>query len=138
MQTLRNSAAMALMLVGALAGCNADPVSPSDSVAGTYNLATIGGEVPPGVYLQTEDQTVLLTGGRLVLGSDGQFLLRSEYTIQHSGGSVDDVEVLVGSWTVSGSQLSFTESDSGAEWTATVQGNTVTRVTPSATIEYVR
>jgi hypothetical protein len=121
-----------LIVAGIAAGgawaCSGDSTSPS-SIAGTYNLQTIDGQSLPVIVLEVGTDTVEITAGFMRLVSDQTFSESVSFRIADGAIVTTDVETTTGSWTVSGSAITFTGTagtNAGDTFTGSISGNTLT------------
>ena len=131
----------ALMLTGIAAGgmwaCGSDSTGPN-SIAGTYNLVSVDGDsLPITAYVSdgpagTIDVTELVSG-YMRLNANGTYLRShtyrtTRYTID--GHAIDEVTTDAatdsGSWTLSGSALTFARGVTRQTFTGSMSGNTLT------------
>jgi hypothetical protein len=120
--------AMALATTLTAAGCS-DSTGPAGSLAGTYSLSSINGVTPPVIVSggPSTGFTEEVIGGSIVLDTQGNYTgtirYRDTYTNQQP--TVFD-DTIYGYWTLSGSQLTLTDSATGIQYFGTVSGNTIT------------
>jgi hypothetical protein len=112
----------ALMLVVAatlaVAGCG-DSTGPSSEIVGTYTLRTVSGSNLPVVIAGVE-----VLAGQVVLKEDGTFM--HSFTTRPAGGGTSTIEPSSGTYAVSGSQITFTDSEHLDVVVATIADNTIT------------
>jgi hypothetical protein len=146
---LVTAAALTFAVVGTTA-CGSDSKSPTGTgggVTGTYNIASVSGpsgtdNSAPFVMLGgtvTDDQggqhtfRIDITNGTLQLKSDktytAQFGSKLYVDEQEQTDNPFDFPPETGTYSVSGSTITFTDSD-GEESTATVNGNQISRTEP--------
>jgi hypothetical protein len=120
--------AMALATTLTAASCS-DSTGPAGSLAGTYSLSSINGVTPPVIVSggPSTGFTEEVIGGSIVLDTQGNYTgtirYRDTYTNQQP--TVFD-DTIYGYWTLSGSQLTLTDSATGIQYFGTVSGNTIT------------
>jgi hypothetical protein len=118
--------------------CGGDSTSPS-SIAGTYTLVSVDGDsLPQGVALYQDSAGGLvekvLVSGYMLLNSGGTYsesytFRNTEYdpfTVQPTGRVWTDDMTTSGSWTYTGSVITFTHGASGRTFTGSISGNTLT------------
>lgn len=131
-----------LCLVGAttlaLFGCGSDGVvNPLAEVTGEYALETVNGVGIPFLKSQTASERVEVVSGSLMLRPDRTFSgeIVEQWT---TGGNVDLFpETSTGVFSVSGNQLTFTESGSGAVYRGTIDGNRIRATLMDVTFGFV-
>jgi hypothetical protein len=131
----------ALMLTGIAAGgmwaCGSDSTGPN-SIAGTYNLVSVDGDsLPITAYFSDGPAGTIdvaeLVSGYMRLNANGTYLRShtyrtTRYTID--GHAIDEVTTDVatdsGSWTLSGSAITFAHGVTGQTFNGSVSENTLT------------
>jgi hypothetical protein len=116
--------------VGGTWACGSDSTSPS-SIAGTYNLQTIDGQSLPVVVFEVGTDKVEITAGFMLLNSDQTFSESVSSRITDVAIVTTDVEATTGSWTLSGSDITFTATagnNAGDTFVGSISGNTLTFV----------
>lgn len=84
--------------------------------------------VPARVYSDTSGDGIWITSGSLTLLASGNFTLlqrESTYTSISRAAAIDTSRA-AGSWTVSGTFLTFTDTSTGAITSATIQNDVIT------------
>ncbi len=121
-----------LIVSGIAAGgtwaCGGDSTSPS-SIAGTYNLQTIDGQSLPVVIFEVGTDKVEVTAGFMLLNSDQTYSESVSFRITDGAIVTTDVEATTGSWTLSGSAITFTAlagNNAGDTFLGSISGNTLT------------
>jgi hypothetical protein len=120
-------------LVSTLAACGSDnngTTGPSD-VSGTYSLATINGDPLPFTVPNNPDHTIIIQSATVTLGSDNSYSIGGTGT--SDGGDPEQVVADAGTYTLSGSTVTFTSSThSLLVYTATATSTTLTESVPGA------
>jgi hypothetical protein len=113
--------ALSLFLLTSAGTCDDDPASP-DSVVGTYALASIDGDaLPASIGAGTQDARTV-TAGSMTLNANNTF----SFSETSSAGT----DAVSGTWTLSGSTITFDPSEPGdTNATAVVSGNTLSLTT---------
>lgn len=119
-----------MLAVVAFTGCDDDPAGP-DSSAGAYALISVNGENVPATVVELVDYTLELVSGSITINSAGTFSATHTIRETESGETATFTETCSGTWTQSGSTLTFAEAadvntDCGADYSATLAGNTLT------------
>jgi hypothetical protein len=119
------TAAAAAGTIALLGACGSDSTGPSNAnVAGTYSLSTVDGSSLPFTVPNTGDNTEIVQSATITLTSD------STYSAVASGTENGESTTIItdaGSYSVSGSQVTFTSSViQGGNYTGTVSGSTLT------------
>jgi hypothetical protein len=126
---LLSRAATAAALL-ALAACGDGAAAPAPDVTGTYRLRAVNGKAPPQVVERSAAGTVELTGGTVVVGSDGTFAYAGELRVTTAGGAtVTRPQSIAGVWRAAPGGIEV--ADDGAIGVALVTftgGNTLTFV----------
>ena len=120
--------AMALTATLTAVGCS-DSTGPAGSLAGTYSLNSINGVTPPVIVSggPSTGFTKEVIGGSIVLDAQGNYTGTIRYRDTYSGQqpTVFD-DTIYGYWTLSGNQLTLTESATGIQYFGTVSGSSIT------------
>ncbi len=126
-----------LLAVGAmtsaalLSGCDID-ISDifGDGVSGTYNLKTVNGKSLPAVIVEVTGAYKLeITAGSVTLNEDNTF--SASITFRETEGTTvtTQTETDSGTYSVSGSTITFTSPGTGSAFTGTLSGGTLTVTT---------
>jgi len=127
---MRRLLALAMVLATTLtaAGCS-DSTGPADSLAGTYSLSSVNGITPPVTVIggPGAGYTEEVIGGSIVLDTQGNYTgtIRYRDTYTNQPPTVFD-DTIVGYWTLSGTTLTLTDSQTGDQYFGTVSGRTIT------------
>jgi len=120
-------------LVSTLAACGSDnngTTGPTD-VSGTYSLATVNGNSLPFTVPHNPSHTVVVQSATVTLGSDHSYTIGGTGT--SDGGDPEQVIADAGTYTLSGSTVTFTSSShSGLIYTATATSSMLTETVPGA------
>lgn len=122
----------AIGLFGLVAACGGDGVTEPDSIAGTYNLATIDGQSPPIVVFDEPGLKVEIMSGNFVLAADRTFTTTVVFRLTEDGQASTESESFAGTYAVTGSTVTFTFSDGDSE-SGTLSGSTLTFTDGSST-----
>jgi len=99
--------------------CSDNPFNPINDAAGTYQLTVYAGRSVPVTYtIQPNDPnyvstmpnggTLRVTGGTMVLNSNGTFIETNHYVTTPSGQAASTYDFTrTGTWTISGTNLTF-------------------------------
>jgi hypothetical protein len=106
-----------LATVVTLTGCGGgdDGTSPEATPAGTYQLKTVDGSSLPYVWFQFGDSQSEITAGQLIVASSGSCSMSLTTRDTDQGQVTTDTSSANCTWTVSGSVLTFTNSDDPTE-----------------------
>jgi hypothetical protein len=132
-RVVRSVAALALAaVVATLAACGgATKVAGPTNVVGTYSLATVDGSALPFTVPNNPNHTVVVQSATVTLGSDHSYTIGGTGT--SDGGAPEQVIADAGTYTFSGSTVTFTSSShSGLIYTATATSSTLTETVPGA------
>jgi hypothetical protein len=106
-------------------------VTAPTNVAGTYSLATVDGNGLPYTVPNNPNHTVVIQSATVVLGSDHSYTIGGTGT--SDGGSPQQVIADAGTYTLSGSTVTFTSTThSGLIYTGTATTSTITETVPGA------
>ena len=125
---MRRLLALAMVLTTTLTavGCS-DSTSPANSLAGTYSLRTVNGAQLPVTIISSPGYTSEVLAGSIVLDTQGNYTGTIRYRDTYSGQQPTQYDdTILGYWTLSGSQLTLTDSQTGDQYLATVSGGTIT------------
>ncbi len=129
---IRFAAALVFVaLTAALAACGSakkTTTGPTD-VTGTYSLATVDGNTLPYTVPNVPDHTIIVQSGTIILNSDHSYTVGGTGT--SDGGEPQQVIADAGTYSLSGSNLTFTSSaHPPAVYTATATSTTLTVIAP--------
>jgi hypothetical protein len=123
---MRSFAKLALLgLLVTAAACGGDGPSAPTSIAGTYNLQTIDGDEPPVTVWDEPGLKIEIISGNFVLAANETFTTTVNLRETSDGQVQTDSETLSGTYSVSGSTVTFVLADGDSE-TATIAGDTLT------------
>ena len=135
---LRNTLRAGVIAV-ALAACSDSTGPDTDDLAGSYDLITIDGASLPVIVDQIGEDKAEITMGTVTLDEDGTFGDATELRITEGGVVSTEVQSTQGSWTVSGSTVTFVPNDGTANYSMTWNGqNRLTQIFQGFTLVYER
>jgi hypothetical protein len=119
-----------------LTGCGKDATDPTpSSVAGTYTLTTVNGEPLPFVTSQDETYTAEILASTLTLRADGGFTWSVTGRSTDNGQTTTNSQSFSGTYTVSGPNITLTDSEDPL--TGTVGADTITLTIPGVPLAMV-
>jgi hypothetical protein len=118
--------ACALLIVAAACGSDGPTQPTSASVAGTWSLQTINGTPLPYVVVQTGVDKVELTSDVITAVASGSFTQITQVRITQNGQVSTQSIPDAGSYSLSGTAVTFTFSSDGSTGTGSLSGNTLT------------
>lgn len=129
---MRIASAAAVILALSAVACS-DSISP-ESLAGTYQLISVDGELP---FVIDDDGTTVtsVTAGTLTLTAAGTMTASLTVTATTSSGTTTEMEGSSGVYTVDGNTITFTFAGEAPD-TGTVSGNTVTVMSQGYTLVF--
>jgi hypothetical protein len=121
--------------------------NPLGDVDGTYQLTVYAGRAAPATFtIQPGDPnypqypngaTMVVTGGTMVLNSNGTFIETNDYAYTPPGGPTDhDSFVSTGTWTLSGENFSFHAPSQNNQFARNVSGTLTEGVNGNLIINY--
>lgn len=124
----------------ALAACSGDSTGPdSDDLVGSYDLITIDGASLPVIVDQIGEDKAEITMGTVTLDEDGTFGDATELRITEGGVVSTEVQSTQGTWTVSGSTVTFVPNDGTGTYSMTWNGQLrLTQIFQGFTLVYER
>lgn len=129
---------LALLVLLVVWGCGGDsPISPEESVAGTYTLQTINGEGLPVLWYSETGYTEEVLSASERLNSDGTFSESFTWRVTTNGVGATVTETDAGTFTASGGTVHFTYAD-GLTMTGSVSGNTLTIIESGFSLVFQR
>lgn len=130
---LRRLMAVAMVVV---AGCGGDSTGPTGP-QGTYRLERVNGGSLPFLAEQFGDFRIDILAGSLTVRADHSF--SAEITSQQTDGSASQTiaEQTAGTWTSSGSSITFAETGSAA-YSGQLSGGRLTAQRAGVTFEFVK
>ena len=138
---MRRFIALAALLLApvVLSGCGSDSgiEEPGPSVVGTYALASINGSPLP-VTLIAGDPKLEVLSDEITFAPRGTFTQATSLRWTEGGVASTESHVEIGTYTVSGSTLSFRFSSDNSTGSATVSGSGFAIVSDGSTLIYVR
>jgi hypothetical protein len=131
----------ALLAVVFVAACTneIDTSTRPESIVGTYQLSTYGGQKLPTVVSNDQSGTMELLSGELVIGADKSWTETRVYSVTDGGFSQEIVFGSSGSWTLlgEGAFMQFNDKVRGSQFTGTAAGGSVTlNLNDGATVIY--
>lgn len=110
------------VLVVALAACSDATGPDSDNLVGSYDLITVDGASLPVIVDQIGEDKAEITMGTVTLDEDGTFGDVTELRITEAGVVTTEVVSTQGTWTVSGSTVTFVPNDGSGNYSMTWDG----------------
>jgi hypothetical protein len=108
------------------AGCS-DTTNPANSLAGTYTLRTVNNVQVPVTVSASPGFTSEVLAGSIELDAQGNYIGTITYRDTYSGQQPTVYnDTIIGYWSLSGNQLTLVDSQTGAQYFATVSGSTIT------------
>jgi hypothetical protein len=133
---LRNTLRAGAIAV-ALAACSDSTGPDTDDLVGSYDLITIDGASLPVIVDQIGEDKAEITMGTVTLDEDGTFGDATELRITEGGVVTTEVQSTQGTWTVSGSTVSFVPNDGSGNYSMTWNGQLrLTQVFQGFTLVY--
>ena len=133
---LRNTLRAGAIAV-ALAACSDSTGPDTDDLVGSYDLITIDGASLPVIVDQIGEDKAEITMGTVTLDEDGTFGDATELRITEGGVVTTEVQSTQGTWTVSGSIVSFVPNDGSGNYSMTWNGQLrLTQVFQGFTLVY--
>jgi hypothetical protein len=131
----------ALLAVVFVAACTneIDTSTRPESIVGTYQLSTYGGQKLPTVVSNDQSGTMELLSGELVIGADKSWTETRVYSVTDGGFSQQIAFGSSGSWTLlgEGAFMQFNDKVRGSQFTGTAAGGSVTlNLNDGATVIY--
>ena len=120
-QFLRNTLRAGVFAV-ALAGCSDSTGPDTDDLVGSYDLITVDGAGLPVIVDQIGEDKAEITMGTVTLDEDGTFGDVTELRITEAGVVTTEVVSTQGTWTVSGSTVTFVPNDGSGNYSMTWNG----------------
>jgi hypothetical protein len=112
-----------------LAACGRDSVGPAaapTTVAGTYNLTTVDGQVLPFTVLDLGAYQAKLASATLNLKADGTYSFQFGIRIEDSGNIRSTSDSDAGLWNASANAITLTSNEGSVTRTGTVAQGTMT------------
>jgi hypothetical protein len=133
---LRNTLRAGAIVV-ALAACSDSTGPDTDDLVGSYDLITIDGASLPVIVDQIGEDKAEITMGTVTLDEDGTFGDATELRITKGGVVTTEVQSTQGTWTVSGSTVSFVPNDGSGKYSMSWNGQLrLTQVFQGFTLVY--
>jgi hypothetical protein len=129
----RGTIAVAIFAVAACGGA-ADTTAPS-SIAGTYSLQTVNGQIPPVVLVQDASYKLEILSGSYTINTDNTYSAVASFRETDNGVVTPSTESETGTYSLHGSSITFTDSD-GFEVDANISGGRLTISAPGLTVLY--
>ena len=135
---LRNTLRAGVIAV-ALAACSDSTGPDTDELVGSYNLFTIDGASLPVIVDQIGEDKAEITMGTVTLDENGTFGDATEIRVTEGGVVTTEVQSTQGTWTVSGSTVTFVPNDGSGNYTMTWNGQLrLTQLFQGFTLVYER
>ena len=137
LRTFRPAVVASVLLVGA--ACGGDSPTPPDEspIVGSYSLRTINGQNLPFTTLSAGVNTAEVLSSSLSLNTDGTFREERSVRRTHQGVAVTEAEMKFGTYTSTGSGVTFTVT-TGAQVSGKRGDGSITFVEEAFTFVYVR
>ena len=137
LRTFRPALVASVLLVGTACGGDS-PTSPDEGpIVGSYTLRTINGQNLPYTTLSAGVNTAEVLSSSLSLNTDGTFREERSVRRTHQGVSVTEAEMKFGTYTSTGSGVTFTAT-TGVLVSGTRGSGSITFVEEGFTFVYVR
>lgn len=135
---LRNTLRAGVIAV-ALVACGDSTGPDSDDLVGSYDLITIDGASLPVIVDQVGEDKAEITLGTVTLDEDGTFGDATELRLTEGGVVTTEVQSTQGTWTVSGSTVTFVPNDGSGNYSMTWDGQLrLTQIFQGFTLVYER
>ena len=137
---MRRFLALAIVALAPLlgAGCGSDSITdPRQAVAGSYALMSFDGKQLPATILAGDPQ-VDVVSDELMLTSSGSFTQNTTFRVTESGVTSTQAVADVGTYTVSGSTVTFRFSADNFTGTATVLADGLSITSEGHTLTYAK
>ncbi len=128
---MRRLLAVALLLVSA--SCSKDSsTNPTASLAGTWNLSTINGSSLPFLLAEADNHVtpptprIELLDDQIIASSTGTFTENAHARVTDATGAFTVPFTDSGTWTLSGTTITFRFDSDGSSGTGSLNGNTFT------------
>ena len=118
-------ALLAVFFLAGAAACGDDSISPP-STFGSYTLQTVDAKPLPALLLQQGDYTFRAAAGSYVLRENGTFSSSQTWREDYQGWAHVSTHSFEGTFTLSGSTVTFVWPSDGSTWTGTLTGNELT------------
>ena len=130
------SVAAVIAVVGALSACDRT-TSPKGGMEATFNLPSIDGTSLP--YTKTlGTATLRITSDVLVLHADGSYEDTTTYGVPYGGGMQSSTTIERGTYSVSGTTITFKSQTTGGRYSGSLNGTTLTESVNGRTPVYER
>jgi hypothetical protein len=124
---MRRLALCLATLVAIGCGGGDDATAPaSNSIAGTWALETVNGAALPFVVAQSGANKAEVTSDVLTLAEGGSFTQSTQVRLTQSGTVTTQSASEAGTWTLTGTSVSFRFTSDGSVGTGTLNGSTLT------------
>jgi hypothetical protein len=129
----------ALMAAAACGGDSPSAPATPKKPDGSYNIATVNGHALPVAIFADTNYTYEVMSGSLVLTTDGKYSIMTKFRQTVPGNVSIFPDSTGGTWVLSGTSITFTNSDDKSTDTATWANNqlTFTETDGKATTTYV-
>jgi hypothetical protein len=130
---------LAAITLVALAACGDSPTEPTAaSLAGTWTLQTVNGAAVPATVAGSGANRTDVSKGSVVLTAAGSYTQSVDLVTYTSGQPTTNTLGDAGTFSVSGSTITFTSSAGGSPQTATVNGSSMSLSFQGSTVVYVK
>ncbi len=136
---MRRRLAFAIAIFTSFAvACGGDSTSPTQaSVAGTWNLKTVNGSGLP-FTLQAANPKIEYLNEQLIVSASGTFTQTANYRVTDNGVVSTQPIVDSGSYTLSGTAVTFRFNSDGSTGTGTVSSSNLTVAAGGYSLVYVK
>jgi hypothetical protein len=133
-----NSRFLLAVMVALISACGSDDVTGTKLPTGVFSLERVNGARVPVVVEQTITSVVEVTSGSFSLAANGTFV--AEVKTRESDGptTVALTYASTGTFTATGTQLRFAESETGMTYTGVLANGRLTATRDGVTYDFVR
>lgn len=135
---MRRLLVLAMSLAITAAGCS-DSTAPQNALSGNYTLRSIQGvQTSPWVIYQEPSFKEEVLSSTIAIDANGNFTTTTQLRDTYTGSpSTTYTDQYYGYWTLSGDQVSLTDTSGPTPYTyyGTVSGNTITVSSPSVGVQ---
>ena len=104
---MRHSRVVLPVVLAALAACGKDAAAPGTALYGTYGARTVNGQALPATLGASPDRSLELVAATLAVRADGTWALVDDLRSNSFGTMTAMPDSSSGSWTTSGTQVTF-------------------------------
>jgi len=133
------SVAAVVAIVTALGGCDRGPLGPKGALNATFDLKSINGtSLPVDEALGATATTMHITSDVLVLRDNGSYEDSTTYSFANGPATHFLTTLERGQYSISGTNIAFTDQTNGGRYTGTFDGATLTQSVNGLTPVYER